>query len=122
MGQFSVQVRITHPTDPTRVAEVELLVDTGATLSWVPREIIERLGVPRLRRRSFLVADGRTVERETAGAIVQLDGNEASVTLVVAEPGDASLLGATALESLGFAVDPISRRLVPRELLAMSVE
>ena len=122
MGQFSVQVRITHPTDPTRVAEVELLVDTGATLSWVPREIIERLGVPRLRRRSFLVANGRTVERETAGAIVQLDGNEASVTLVVAEPGDASLLGATALESLGFAVDPISRRLVPRELLAMSVE
>ena len=122
MGQFSVQVRITHPTDPTRVAEVELLVDTGATLSWVPREIIERLGVPRLRRRSFLVADGRTVERETAGAIVQLDGNEASVTLVVAEPGDASLLGATALESLGFAVDPISRRLVPRELLAISVE
>ena len=122
MGQFSVQVKIAHPTDPTRLAEVELLVDTGATLSWVPREIIERLGVPRLRRRSFLVADGRTVERETAVAIVQLDGNEASVTLVVAEPGDASLLGATALESLGFGEDPISRRLIPRELQAMSAE
>jgi predicted aspartyl protease len=85
----------------------------------VPREIIEQLGAPRLRRRSFLVADGRTVERETAGAVLRLDGNEANVTLVVAEPGDGHRLGATALESLGFAVHPITRRLVPQELLAM---
>ncbi len=119
MGQFSVLVRIAHPTDPSRAAEVELLVDSGATLSWIPRELIERLGVPRLPRRSFLVADGRTIERETAGASVRVNGTEAMVTLVVAEPGDGHLLGATALESLGFAIDPIHRRLVPQELLAM---
>ena len=119
MGQFSVRATIAHPTDSARSTEVELLVDTGATLSWVPREVINRLGVPRLRRRSFLVADGRTVERETAGAIVRLNGSEANVTLVVAEPGDPHLLGATALESLGFGVDPIRRKLVPQELLAM---
>ena len=119
MGQFSVVVTIAHPTDPSRTAEVELLVDSGATLSWVPRELLERLGVPRLPRRSFLVADGRTIERETAGASIRVNGSEAIVTLVVAEPGDGRLLGATALESLGFGVDPIRRRLVPQELLAM---
>lgn len=119
MGQFSVVVTIAHPTDPQRSAEVELLVDPGATLSWVPRELLDGLGAPRLRRRSFVVADGRTVERETAGAVVRLNGTEANVTLVVAEPGDGHLLGATALESLGFAIDPIRRRLVPQELLAM---
>ena len=119
MGQFSVLVTIAHPTDPKRTAEVELLVDSGATLSWVPREVLERLGVPRLPRRSFLVADGRTIQRDTAGAVVRLNGSEAIVTLVVAEPGDGQLLGATSLESLGFAVDPIRRRLVPQELLAM---
>ena len=119
MGQFFVKVVVAHPADLARHAEVDLLVDTGATLTWVPREIVERLGMPRLRRRPFLVADGRTVERETAGAVVQLNGCEASVTVVVAEPGDGHLLGATALESLGFAVDPINRQLVPRELLAM---
>ena len=119
MGQFSVVVTIAHPTDPSRTAEVELLVDSGATLSWVPRELLERLGVPRLPRRSFPVADGRTIERETAGASIRVNGSEAIVTLVVAEPGDGRLLGATALESLGFGVDPIRRRLVPQELLAM---
>ncbi len=119
MGQFSVQATIAHPSDPARAVDVELWVDTGATLSWVPREIIQRLDVPRLRRRPFLVADGRTIERDTAGAIVRLNGSEAIVTLVIAEPGDGHLLGATTLETLGFTVDPINRRLVPRTLLAM---
>jgi clan AA aspartic protease len=119
MGQFSVTVTIAHPSDPSRSAEVELFVDTRATLSWVPRQLLERLGLPPLSRRPFLVADGRTIERDTAGAVIRLDGNEANVTVVVAEPGDSHLLGATTLESLGFAVDPIGQRLIPRTLLAM---
>jgi len=119
MGQFSVHVAVAHPTHPTLVAEVELFVDTGATLSWVPREVLNQLGLPRLQRRSFVVADGRTIERDTGGALVRLNGKEAIVTVVVAEPGDGHLLGATTLESLGFSVDPIRQRLIPQELLAM---
>ncbi len=119
MGQFSVQVSIAHPADPDRSAVVELFVDTGATLSWVPRQVIERLGVPRVGRRSLLVADGRTIERDTAGVSVQFNGTHGVVTVVVAEEGDAHLLGATTLETLGLGVDPIRHRLVPQTLLAM---
>ncbi len=119
MGQFSVRVTIAHPTDPARSADVDLLVDTGATLSWVPRQVLAPLDLPRLPRRAFRVADGRTVERETAGALVRLNGSETVVAIVVAEPGDGNLLGATALESLGFTVDPINQRLVPQVFLAM---
>ena len=119
MGQFSVRTTIAHPADPERVAVVDLLVDTGATLSWVPRQILEQLGVPRLARRRFLLADGGFVERDTAGVVMRMDGTEAMVTVVVAESGDAHLLGATALETLGFGIDPIGQRLVPQSLLAM---
>ena len=119
MGQFSVRVGIAHPTHVERTADVELLVDTGATLSWVPQEILAPLDAPRLGRRSFLLADGRQLERETAGVMMRLDGTQALLTVVVAEPGDGHLLGATALETLGYAVDPIRRRLVPHTLLAM---
>ena len=119
MGQFSVRVGIAHPTQIERAAEVELLVDAGATLSWVPREVLEPLDPPRLGRRSFLVADGPRVERETVGVIMRLDGTQGLLTVVVAEPGDGHLLGVTALETLGYAVDPIERRLVPHALLAM---
>ena len=119
MGQFTVRATVANPGDPARQAEVEWLVDTSATLTWVAREILQKIGAPPLPRRSFLRADGRRVERHTAAGVLKLNGAEASVTLVAAEPGDAQPLGATALESLGFAVDPEGRRLLPRELLAM---
>jgi hypothetical protein len=64
----------------------------------VPREVIEHLDVPRLLRRPFLVADGRTVERDTAGVLIRVNGSQAIVTVVIAESGDAHRLGATALE------------------------
>jgi hypothetical protein len=41
LGLFPVRVGIAHPTDPGRLTEVELMADTGATLSWVPRAILE---------------------------------------------------------------------------------
>jgi clan AA aspartic protease len=119
MGQFSVQIAVSHPTEASREAQVELLVDTGATLTWISREVLDRLGVPRVGRRSFVLADGRNVERETAVATVRFDGIRGGVTVVIAEPGDGQLLGATALETLGLAVDPVARRLVRQALLAM---
>lgn len=119
MGQFSVTVNIVHPTDPEKSAQADLLVDTGATLSWVPREILERIGAPRVSRMKFRVADGRTVERETSLVIFKVNGSSSGVPVVMAEPGDGLLLGATALEALGYGVDPVRLRLVPQALLAM---
>lgn len=119
VGQFAVRTSVANPSDPSRSADIDLLIDTGATLSWIPREIAEELDVPRLARRRLVLADGGTVERETAGVLMRLDGTEAMLTVVVAERGDAHLLGATALETLGFGVDPIRQELIPRSLLAM---
>jgi len=39
-----------------------------------------------------------------------------SVPVAFAEPGEATVLGATALEALGLAVDPVKQRLVPHDL------
>jgi clan AA aspartic protease len=119
MGQFSVRVRISHPTDPSKHAEIDMMVNTGATLTWAPQQLLESIGAPRGQRRAFQVADGRIIERETAGAVVGVNSNETYVTVVAAEPGDAHLLGVTALESLGLAVDPIRQKLIPQVLLAM---
>lgn len=119
MGQFFARLTVAHPADPNRAAEVELLVDTGATLSWVPKEALDQIGAPRIGRRSFLVADGRTIERDTAAVILRFNGTSGAVTVVAAEPQDGRLLGATSLETLGLGVDPVVLRLVPRTLMAM---
>ena len=114
MGQFTVRVTVANPAEPGRRVEVELLVDAGGTLTWVSSDLLQQIGAPPLPRRSFVLADGRRVERGTAAAVVKLDGVEASVTVVAAEPGDAQLLGATALESLGFIADPEGRPFAAR--------
>jgi len=39
------------------------------------------------------------------------------VPVIFGEPGDTPVLGATSLESLGYQVDPVTRKLKPIELL-----
>ena len=41
------------------------------------------------------------------------DGFTGGDNVVIAETGDAEVLGAHSLESLGLAVDPVHKRLVP---------
>jgi clan AA aspartic protease len=95
------------------------LVDTGATLSWIPREILERLGLAPVSRLPFTLADGRTLERETTAVLLTIGGRKGAVPVAFGEPGEEAVLGATALETLGLVVDPVAQKLVPRNLLAL---
>jgi clan AA aspartic protease len=120
MGTFSVSVRVAHPTDPERSATIELLVDTGATISFVPATVLANLGIePRWSDREFETASGAVIRRPVGAASLAIDGRETITPIVFGEPGDAEVLGAVALESLGLVVDPIARRLIPRRFLAL---
>jgi predicted aspartyl protease len=116
MGMFEVKVELASLAAPGRTEEVSLLVDTGATLSWIPREILQRLGVTAISRLPFIRADGRCFERDTAAVLLTIDGRKACVPVAFGEPGEKAVLGATALESLGFLVDGVAHNLVPRSL------
>jgi predicted aspartyl protease len=50
---FNVTVELANLAAPGQTEEVSLLVDTGATLSWIPREILEKLGVVAFSRLPF---------------------------------------------------------------------
>jgi len=119
MGLFDVKVKLASLSAPARTEEISLLVDTAATLSWIPREILQRLGVAPVSRLPFTLADGRTLERETTAVVLTINGRKAAVPVAFADPGKESVLGATALGSLGFMVDPVGKRLVPRALFAL---
>jgi len=112
MGLFRVQGRLTGPTG--RAAEVELLVDTGATLLVVPRELAERLELVPVRSQRVVTGGGRREEWPIAEVRLTLDGDEVTTPCFIA-PGGPPLLGAVALESLFLAADPGSKRLVPVE-------
>ena len=118
MGMFDVKVRLASLTAPGRTEDISLLVDTRATLSWIPRVILERLGVAVLSRLPFALADGRTLERDISAVLLTVDGRKAPVEVAFGELGEEAVLGATALEGLGFMVDPVAKKLVPRNLFA----
>src|SRR2546426_9354262 len=97
MGMFEVKVKLANLAAPGRAEEVSLLVDTGATLSWIPRTILERLGVKPFSRLPFTLADGRRLERDTSAVLLTIDGRKSAVQVALAEPGEGAVLGATFL-------------------------
>jgi predicted aspartyl protease len=121
MGMFEVKVKLANLTAPTQTEEVFLLVEKGATLSWIPRALLEKLGVKAFSRLPFTLADGRRLERDTTAVLLTIDGRKAPVPVAFGELGEESVLGATALETLGFMVDPVGEKLVARDLRALRV-
>ena len=117
MGEVRVEIVVGNPRTGARSEAIGALADAGATLTVIPREILHRLGVQKLRRVSLVLADGRRAERDVGDATVAVNGESVPCRVVFGESGDAILLGLTVLEQLGLAVDPVQRRLVPTDFL-----
>jgi len=64
MGHTVAVVRVCNPWDGSRCFEVELIVDTGSTYTWIRRERLEAIGVKPSGVRRFRTIEGKTVERE----------------------------------------------------------
>jgi predicted aspartyl protease len=90
-----------------------MMVDTGSEYSWVPRELLEELGVKPARMERFKTADGRILERDIGYAMVFAAGRASPTIVVYADKGDMVLLGALALEGMNLRVDLVLRELVP---------
>jgi predicted aspartyl protease len=113
MGTFRVDLEVENPARPGEKRALRgVLVDTGAELSWFPKEILESLGVERRRLWHFRQADGTVLARRTGWAAVYLAGVSTVDEVVFGEPGDLVVLGSRTLEGLNFRVDPVSRQLV----------
>ncbi|MGB7584324.1 MAG: hypothetical protein WBM11_05715 [Terriglobales bacterium] len=115
MGIFSAKLRVWNPASSTPAEELEVMVDTGASYSWILRTRLELLGVRPVRKMQF-----RTIERELAPVFVATDGFTGGDNVVMAEPGDMEVMGAHTLESLGITVDPVAKKLVPAVGLALT--
>jgi predicted aspartyl protease len=113
MGTFRIEVDVENPTRPgerRRVANV--LVDTGAELSWLPSDVLDALGVERFSKWRFRQANGTVVERWVGPVFVHVVGKRAADEVVFGEPGDLVLLGARSLEGLNLRVELATRQLV----------
>lgn len=119
MGTLRITVEIGDPQG-LRFEPVEMLVDTGATFTKAPRELLEGLGVPVESTYTAESADGSRSERTRGRTMIRLEGKEYPTPVTFGEAGEQNLLGAMALEDAMLAVDPHSQRLVPVNALEMA--
>ena len=112
MGVFDWPIQVSA-LEGDQALEIEATVDTGATYSMLPSNLLRRLGVEPIGKAEFELADGRVVEMDMGRVWITING-ASEVSLVIFGEDDApSLLGAYALEGLRLAADPVQRRLVP---------
>jgi aspartyl protease family protein len=116
MATFQQQIVVSN-LDSSRSRELKTWVDTGAAYTWIPRAVLEDLGIQPAFRRRFGLANGPELDRECAQANVKVDGSQLITVCVFGDEGSEPLLGAVTLEEMGLGVDPLNQRLVPVTLL-----
>lgn len=117
MGLTHIRISITNPANPRKSAALQFLVDSGAAYSVVPAAVLKRLGIRPSSKRTFILADGSSVERNIGQALFRLDGHEGASPVIFGEKDDSTLLGVVSLEALGMILDPLKRELRPLPML-----
>jgi clan AA aspartic protease len=117
MGETRVEVVIAAGR---KRKAVNLLADTGATLTVITERILRSLKIRKIEEVEVELGDGRVVRRSIGEARVMLNGKGVTTRVIFGKRNDAQVLGTVVLEELGLAVDPIRRRLVPVRYLLIS--
>ena len=118
MGSIYVDVGVSNPSTPDVSEKVRALVDTGATLSILPAGLLESLGIRRIGKKKFRGLGG-VVIREVGTVTMHYDGVSGAAGVIFREEDDPAVMGATALVSMGFDVDPVAGRLKSVEMLML---
>ena len=111
MGHFRVALQVGNRAGE-RVEPIEALVDTGATYTWIPRDVLTRLGVTPEEEWPFVLADGHEVRYPVAWMLMRIGERTQPTIIVFGEPGSEPILGVFALEGFRLAADPVNRRLI----------
>ena len=114
LGTFYVRCRVENHVDRSKAVIVpKLLVDTGSAYTWIPSNLLEKIGIEREKKDlSFMMANGQSITRSVGFAIIRLDKYFTTDEVVFAERGDIPLLGARTLEGLNLTVDPKRKKLI----------
>mgnify|MGYP000386116150 CR=1 FL=1 len=112
MGETIVKIRVFNLTS-TKSAEISVLVDTGATYTALPQQVLDELGIPKAGKVNIEFANGVVEEREIGNALIEVEGIRRATPVLFAREKDAYVLGLVTLEAYGLTVDPVTKKLIP---------
>ena len=115
VGTFSVDFVIRN-RNSRQARSLRGVVDTGASYTMIPAQILDELGLERDETLLFSFADGSRRELSIGWAEMELQGHRRNVYVMFGVDSRKILLGAMALETFGMAADAKNHRLIPAEL------
>jgi predicted aspartyl protease len=116
VGFAIVPVSISLIDRPDVGFRLDCLVDNGAIDTVVPEKHLEAIGARIEGHDEFELMDGRSVTLPFTLLRVEVQGKKTAGRIVFGPAESPAVLGVTALESLGFVVDPKSQTLQPQPL------
>jgi predicted aspartyl protease len=121
MGVFTITAKVytNFPNGERAPAELELLVDTGATFSVIPRETLVRVGVKPVEKREILTVDRKLLRRDLGYVGIEVAGRRVLSPVLFGDGDDFAVLGAVTMEIAGLVVDPERKTLEPRPSLLL---
>ena len=112
MGQVITTLGV-WAADGTDLQRIEMRVDTGASYSQLPGDMLRDLGwVPNLSSRPADLADGTQTIVELGEVKIRYNDVDLMRVFVFGEGKCPKLLGSDTLQGLGMGVDPVNHRLI----------
>ena len=111
MGATYVKVSIKPLSNCISDFQAKFLVDTGAVDSLAPACELSKIGIEPVGEMMYELADVQRIEFKFGLAKIEVMG-EITAGRIIFGPDDAEpILGLTVLESTGFIVNPVKRKL-----------
>jgi clan AA aspartic protease len=114
MGKVIEKVKLTNLFDPTKSVEVEAVIDTGATMVVLPKNLVQELGLEKIEDVRVKYADGRVERKEVYGVVrLELKGRVGNFDVLAENEEAQPLIGQIVLERLDLIIEPSTRKLIP---------
>jgi len=108
------KIKLTSLFEPEKLVEVKAVIDTGATMVVLPKDIVEALGLRMVREVKVRYANNKVETRPIYGVVtIELKGRSANLDVLVEEKGSRSLIGQVLLELSDLIIEPKSKKLIP---------
>ena len=114
MGKVIERVRLTSLFNPEKSVEIEAVIDTGATMVVLPKNLVRELSLEKIEDVKVKYADGRVEKKEVYGVVrLELKGRVGNFDVLAENDEAQPLIGQIVLERLDLIIEPSTRRLIP---------
>jgi predicted aspartyl protease len=120
MGAVYIDIGVGHPSGGDFTPIHNVLVDTGAANTMLPKSLMTRLHIEPLEYDQWEFADGSVHELGFAMARISIDDRTFHCPVIIG-PENQYLVGSTTLETFRLMVDPVGQELVPRTFRSRAI-